>query len=202
MLTTWSCKTKKSVIDQDSKTTEQTETKISEKESTKESETSISDTTSKEDSKKEESTKQDDSERKETDKTEKGSKEEHYRETITEKEDALGNKEKVTVREKVTKEMLEKTEKQVIELTKKLESLSVEITNKETTIEQLTNTLYEQDRTIDSLIKSNKEKEEKLKVEESSKKQEPIWLYVIGGVLFFGIAYGVLNRFNLIKFKK
>lgn len=50
-------------------------------------------------------------------------------------------------------------------------------------------------------VKTDTSKETKtdLQQKDSSKGKEPVWLYIVGAVLVGGLAYGILNKFNLIK---
>ena len=50
-------------------------------------------------------------------------------------------------------------------------------------------------------LSNNRQIKTDLQQSNSSKGKEPVWLYVVGAVVLGGLGYGILKKFNLIKFK-
>src|SRR5690606_15722054 len=115
-----------------------------------------------------------------------------------------------------------KEEKSVIDEWMKIESDKIIITDKDGTVTEIINpridkrksenkeSITDKEKVTETKEKTqtksketaNKEKKSDDSEKQTSKGKEPVWLWVIIGSVAFLLIYGVLNNFNLIKFKK
>jgi len=140
----------------------------------------------------------------------------------TETEKVVMEKKKTEEKKQSETEIEKKSDKSVIDEWMKIESDKIIITDKDGTVTEIINpridkrksenkesitdkekvTETEENVQTDSKETTHKEKKSDVSEKHTSKGKEPVWLWVIVGSVAFLLIYGVLNNFNLIKFKK
>ncbi|KAA5532813.1 hypothetical protein [Paenimyroides baculatum] len=71
----------------------------------------------------------------------------------------------------------------------------------QTDIKQEKSAVSEENQQNNVAVSNNRQIKTELQKKDASKGKEPVWLYVVGAVVLGGLAYGILKKFNLIKFK-